>query len=257
MTVETARQAPVQDWGRLRTDLLAMIDGELDTSFTLLKGFLVALSNGMVDDSAEARREYYAIMLRQSERLERLVAEVTGISSRDRDGSLVAVRDVELADLVASTCAELAGETRRTIEVSGCDGRVVVGADPSKLRIVLEKLVANAIWCSPANSTVTVSVHRNDDRAMVMVADQGMGVSPAAPAGLLEPLGNSSGASRTEGGAGPALDVAGRLVEAMGGSLSFASKPGGGSTFLLSLPVSDPGEGSALSSNGASMEYAL
>ena len=66
MTVETTREAPVHDRGRLRTDRLGMIDGELDTSFTLLKGFLAALSNGMVDDSAEARREYYAIMLRQS-----------------------------------------------------------------------------------------------------------------------------------------------------------------------------------------------
>src|SRR5438105_4684715 len=196
MTVETTREAPVHDRGRLRTDLLGMIDGELDTSFTLLKGFLAALSNGMVDDSAEARREYYAIMLRQSERLERMVSELARMSYPDRDGSLVEVRDVELTDLVAATCSEFAGEPRRTIEVFGCDVRVVVGADPSKLRIILEKLLANAIWCSAANSTVTVSVATINAEAMVTVLDQGMGVSPAEPAGVLGPLEDPGSASR-------------------------------------------------------------
>ena len=72
---------------QMKRDFVATVSHELRTPLTPLKGLLQSLNKGLVDDSPQARREYHAIMLRQAERLERLISDLLDVSRFD-DGHL-------------------------------------------------------------------------------------------------------------------------------------------------------------------------
>ena len=249
--------SPEHEAEQLKADFLATISHELRTPLTPLKGFLTSLLNGMVDDSEEGRREYYRIMLRQSERLERLVSDLLEVSRLDGDKPLVTVRDVELASVVRDKIAELAEGTERSIEVVGADEPVVVRTDASKVRIVLENLLSNAIKYSPQQSPVTVKILVNGRDAVVSVADRGVGILQSEQPKIFERFYQGERHLRREHeGAGLGLHIAGRLVEAMCGRVWFESKVDEGSTFCFSLAVAEsagqdarPGEDASVGSS--------
>ena len=100
---------------------------------------------------------------------------------------------------------------------------------------ILLNLLGNAIRYSPANSQVWIRIEAEDERARVIVADQGPGLSEEQQARVFEKferLGRSG-----DGGSGLGLYISRRLARAMGGELSVESAPGQGARFILDLPA--------------------
>ena len=100
---------------------------------------------------------------------------------------------------------------------------------------VLLNLLGNAIRYSPANSQVWIRIEAEGDRARVIVADQGPGLSAEQQTRIFEKferLGRSG-----DGGSGLGLYISRRLARAMGGELSVESAPGQGARFILDLPA--------------------
>ncbi len=103
---------------------------------------------------------------------------------------------------------------------------------------VLLNLIGNAIRYSPANSQVWVRIESAGDRARVIVADQGAGITPEDQPRIFEKferLGRSG-----DGGSGLGLYISRRLAREMRGDLTVESAPGQGARFILELPA-DPG----------------
>ena len=69
---------------QIKRDFVSMVSHELRSPLTPLRGFLTSLVEGTVDDSPEKRQEYYRIMLRQAQRLERVVNDMLDVSDRGR-----------------------------------------------------------------------------------------------------------------------------------------------------------------------------
>lgn len=102
---------------------------------------------------------------------------------------------------------------------------------------VLINVIGNAIAYSPEESQVWIRLDREGRRAMVTVADQGRGLSPAEQARVFdkfERLGRSG-----DGGSGLGLYISARLARAMEGDLTVESAPGQGARFTLALPALD------------------
>src|SRR5439155_1540405 len=84
---------------QLKADFVATVSHELRTPLTPLKGFLSALLQGTVEDTPEAREEYYKIMLNQASRLERLITDLLEVSRIESGKPVVDARPVELSTL--------------------------------------------------------------------------------------------------------------------------------------------------------------
>jgi signal transduction histidine kinase len=114
-----------------------------------------------------------------------------------------------------------------------------VYADPLRLERILYNLLENAVKYSPQGGEIRVSVKHEKEHLVIGVSDQGIGISPADQAKLfgsfqrLEEF--KPGGAR---GVGLGLLVCRRLVEAHGGQIWVKSKPGRGSTFFFTLPLS-------------------
>jgi signal transduction histidine kinase len=113
--------------------------------------------------------------------------------------------------------------------------RILVPADPARVRQCVENLIANAAQQSPAAVPVSVFVRRTrgasqEPRVNIEVVDEGPGIAPDFLPHLFERF-----STRERGGLGLGLYIAKRIATAHGGDLSVASQPGKGARFTLSL----------------------
>ena len=122
-----------------------------------------------------------------------------------------------------------------------------VWADPTRLRQVLNNLVGNAVKFSGGRPdclgrvAVRVEVAAVEPlRLLFAVADNGIGMTPQALAGLFTSFTQAeTSTTRRFGGSGLGLAIARRLVELMQGTIAVQSTPGSGSRFSVELPF-DP-----------------
>jgi PAS domain S-box-containing protein len=226
---------------QMKKDFVAMVSHELRSPLTPLKGFLASLLQGTAEDSAEARQEYYRIMLRQADKLERLITDLLDVSQIDSGALLVDASPVELTRLVAEQTAEIAAQhPKRTVKFIEPDTPILVNADGFRVQQVLANLVSNALKYSPPDSPVEVSVTAVGAEGVVSVRDRGTGILLSDQNRVFNRFFRvENGSDRRPGGTGLGLYIARQLVEAMSGRLWLVSRPGEGSTFSFSMQRAD------------------
>ncbi|SCZ64626.1 HAMP domain-containing protein [Epibacterium ulvae] len=131
--------------------------------------------------------------------------------------------------LIAST-AHAAGIT---VNVVG-DSSLSVKADEAHLRQILLNLTLNALQATPVGGHVNLRAYRDEGHAILIVADDGRGMSQKELSKILRPF-----YTTREDGSGLGLSVTKQLVEANGGQIEFESEQGVGTTISVSLPVHD------------------
>ncbi|WP_329132541.1 sensor histidine kinase [Streptomyces sp. NBC_00670] len=147
---------------------------------------------------------------------------------------------VDLTRLVLDsvTDARAAGPGHRwTMELP--EEPVTVTGDGHRLHQVLANLLANARVHTPAGTEVTVSLESDGATAVLAVHDDGPGVPEDVAPGVFERFTRAE-RRRTDaagGGAGLGLAIVAAVVEAHGGGVTLASRPGA-TTFTVRLPVS-------------------
>jgi len=104
---------------------------------------------------------------------------------------------------------------------------------------VLCNLIQNAMDATSRDSNVALTLTRQHGALTICVVDQGIGISPDISSHIFEPFFTTKQGT-AKGGMGLGLAVSRSLVEAMGGTLSFSSTPGTGTSFMITFP--DPSE---------------
>lgn len=178
----------------------------------------------------------------QSLRMTRLVEDLLLLARLDEGRELV-YGTVDLARLALeglSDARPTAVDHHWNIEVP--DEPVTVVGDAGRLHQVVANLLANARTHTPAGTTVTLSVARESDEAVLRVHDDGPGIDPALRDELFARFarGDSSRARQT-GGTGLGLAIVKAIVEGHHGRISVDSEPGD-TTFTVRIPMTPPGE---------------
>jgi len=90
----------------------------------------------------------------------------------------------------------------------------------------------------PAGTAVEIALAQQNGHAVLSVADHGHGLPSGVGARVFEPFYRADeGRSRDRGGAGLGLSIVAAVVAAHGGEVRTAQTPGGGTTFVVELPV--------------------
>ena len=106
-----------------------------------------------------------------------------------------------------------------------------VQADADKLKQVFLNLCKNAVEAMPAGGTLTLRAHCAAEQVIIEVADTGDGIPDGV--NIFEPF-----ATTKAEGTGLGLPIVQQIVTAHGGTLSYTSTPGQGTTFSVVLPLS-------------------
>ena len=109
--------------------------------------------------------------------------------------------------------------------------------DKTKLKVILKNLIDNAVKFTD-EGTVAIGAHMVDHGVVFTVTDTGIGIPPESHETIFESFRQLEPATtRRHGGVGLGLYLAWRLADMLGGSITFESQVGHGSTFRLELPL--------------------
>jgi two-component system, sensor histidine kinase len=173
---------------------------------------------------------------RQSRNFKRFADDVLEVGQLEAGRFRLNRARFDLSEFVATLVKET---DRDRLQLVAESDPVWVDADPERLRTAIEHILNNALRFSPPGSTVHVTVGQRDNRARVVVKDQGIGLARAHLGVIFRKYGRiETPGTKDKIGVGLGLYVARLIVEAQNGTVSASSVGLGlGSTFTLDLPL--------------------
>ena len=187
------------------------------------------------------RREFLAIIVKESERLTRLINQVLDHAKMDAGRMEWRMADVEPAGSIEEALAAtggLIGNRPIRIEVDVPEGLPTVRADRDRLIQVIVNLVSNAIkFCDRDAGEVAVAARATSEGLHVTVADNGPGIPPAMRARIFERFQqfDSTVADKLQG-TGLGLSICRQIIEHFGGRIWVECEPGEGACFHFTVP---------------------
>jgi two-component system sensor histidine kinase BaeS len=218
---------------------LLSISHDLRTPLTSIRGYAEALADGTIDEAdPEARKRAATIIGAESRRLERLVRDLLDLSRLDARQFSLHPRPCDATEVVrdaADAFAPKAQELGLTLDVRS-GGALTVDADPERLGQIVANLIENALKYATARVEVYAAPH-GDTHVALVVVDDGPGIAPADLARVFERLYTVRDTPGRAVGTGLGLAIVRELAAAMGGTAHAEAAPGGGSRFVVSLPL--------------------
>lgn len=222
-------------------ELLVNVSHELLTPMTRIRLAVDLITDGEAAQAKELASEITQDLLE----LERLIDDVMTVAKLDLSRLEAGARmmplkpeRVPVSELVQKAASKFTAQHKShevTLEVRA--GLPPLSADTVLLRRVLENLLENARKYSDAGTPIVIRAAATAGGVSIAVSDQGIGIEEADLKKVFTPFFRSDKSrSRTTGGVGLGLALARSVVEAHGGSIDIASKPGSGTTVTLSLP---------------------
>jgi heavy metal sensor kinase len=210
---------------------------ELRTPLSIIRGEAdVSLSQ---ERTAAEYRESLAIILDESRRLSRLVDDLLNLARADAGRVKLYSEDFYLNDLLADCCRtmqSLAAARGVTLDCRAAADTPFRG-DEQLLRRMVMNLLDNAIRYTPQGGAVSAALETGPSSLHIRIADTGAGVPPEAAQHIFERFYRADTArARQDGGFGLGLAIVKWIAESHQGEVGFASTPGAGSTFTVTLP---------------------
>ncbi len=221
---------------RARRDLIANASHEFKTPLFSLAGSLELIDEG--DLSAEEQREFLQVMRQQVDRLRNMAVSMLDLSRVEAGSFELDTEDVDLALVGQSVLDEFQAQAQSKNVALSFEGDEGPSAwcDEQRLVQVLRAMIDNAIKYSPGGSSVRLSTEVEGGEAVVVVADDGPGISRSELPHVFERFHRGREERGTTTGAGLGLSIARELTEMMGGRITAESPPEGGARFTVRLP---------------------
>ncbi|MEV4350602.1 ATP-binding protein [Actinoplanes sp. NPDC049596] len=222
--------------------LIADVAHEMRTPLSNLRGYLEALSDGVVQPSPELFASLHEETLLQGRILDDL--QVLALAEAGDLGYTKTPADLsELAAAAVTAHRARAAEAGVTLELDAPD-EVWVEADQDRLRQVLGNLLSNAIRYTDRDGHIAVRVAAEEGEAVLTVRDTGVGIAAGDLPHVFERFWRADKArQRATGGTGLGLTIAHRIITDHAGRIEVTSQPHLGTTFTVRLPGVTPGPG--------------
>jgi PAS domain S-box-containing protein len=182
------------------------------------------------------------VIQRQVRHMSALLDDLLDIARITRGRMDLKVRRVSLkavVDAAVEAARPLIDRNKHTLVVTLPDSDPALDADPLRLSQILSNLLTNAAKYTDTGGHIALSGQVVDGKLRLIVKDDGIGLSPAALAGIFTMFSQVDGsAGRSEGGLGIGLALVKGLVSLHGGTVrAHSGGKGHGSEFIVELPV--------------------
>jgi signal transduction histidine kinase len=222
---------------QLRRNLVADVAHELRTPVSNLKGYLEAISDGVIKPDEETIRS----LNEEAGSLTRLVGDLQELTLADAGKLKITTQPEDIGHIIKETViAHQPKATGKEINISIVmpDELPLVEIDGQRIRQVLNNLINNALVHTNNGGSITVSGKKQDKMVSISVSDTGEGIAPEHLPMIFERFYRvDKSRTRATGGSGLGLTIAKRLVEAHSGTISVTSEVGKGSIFTFTIPV--------------------
>jgi two-component system sensor histidine kinase KdpD len=227
---------PLAEAERARTALLNAVSHDLRTPIAAAKASVSSLRAGDIAWPEADRRELLATADNALDRLTDLVTNLLDLS-RLQAGVLPVLSAPFWLDDVVANALNHAAPADSDIEVAVPTDLPEVYADAGLLERVLANLVQNAVRYAAGSGPIRISASAHAGRVELRVVDRGPGIDPGDAQAVFTAFQREDDSPTAGAGVGLGLAIARGFVEAMNGTVTIESTPGGGATFVVSLPA--------------------
>jgi signal transduction histidine kinase len=235
----------LQELDRLKDDFVSTVSHELRTPLTSIRAFSEILREDPDLDPVQ-REKFLAIIVKETERLTRLINDVLDLSKIESGRAEWNVSEVDVKTAIEDALAGMTQTLRERnvqVDVQSADGAAPVQVDRDRLIQVLVNLLSNAVkFCRSDAGRIEVRLAEAEGFVRVDVRDNGPGIRPQDQAIIFEKF-RQAGDTLTDKpqGTGLGLPISRHIVEHFGGRLWVDSRPGQGACFSFLLPIGASG----------------
>jgi two-component system sensor histidine kinase KdpD len=224
---------------RLRNILLSSVSHDLRTPLTVIAGAASTLVEGEHELDARTKRELAQSIFEEAKRLDRLVHNLLEMS-RLQSGEIPLNKDWHvLEEVIGCALVQLDAQLKdRPVHIHLPPDLPLVQIDPLLMERVFVNLLENAVKYTPPQSPVEISTRLEDKDLVMEISDRGPGLPAGEEEKIFEKFYQPAPGGLRGGGLG--LAICRSIVEAHGGRIWAANRPGGGATFSLTMPLGEP-----------------
>jgi signal transduction histidine kinase len=225
---------------RMKDDFLSTVTHELRTPLTSIRSFSEILHDSPDLDLTE-RQHFLTIIIRESERLTRLINQVLDLTKIETGRMKWQMTDVDLVDVIdhaVSALRHLFEEKDMALAVHAPTRVPPIRGDRDQLIQLVINLLSNAEkFCPAGTGRVDVSLQAGARGVTVSVADNGLGIPLNEQELIFEKFHQvRAGNTGNPMGSGLGLAICRGIVEHLGGRIWVRSTPGKGATFFFTVP---------------------
>ncbi len=236
-----AANEQLKELDRLKDDFISTVTHELRTPLTSIRAFSEILCDNP-DLDVEQRGKFLSIIVKESERLTRLINQVLDLSKIESGNAKWHITRVDLKEVVEDSLnatSQLFEEKSIQLQIKFADHVPLVTGDRDRLIQVMINLLSNAVkFCDNASGQVVVAIQHTVEYVRVSVSDNGPGISVEDQRIIFDKF-RQVGDAMTDKpqGTGLGLPISRQIITHFGGTLWVESTPGEGATFFFSLPL--------------------
>jgi two-component system sensor histidine kinase KdpD len=233
---ERSRAEALVETDRLRTALLNSVSHDLRTPLASIKASASSLLSPDVQWDEAERRQFLATIDVETDRLTRLVHNLLDMSRIEAGALDPLLTETTVGDLVGPVIRRARAASRQRVDIDVPEGLPPVLVDLVRIDQVLTNLLDNARKYA-GNGPVAVTARAAGGEVEIRVADRGPGIPAPERERVFDQFYRLKGGGKRPEGTGMGLAICRGIARAHGGGLWVETTPGGGSTFVLSLPA--------------------
>ncbi len=227
----------------IKTEFISLASHQLRTPLSTIRWYLEILSDEKNDNLTSVQRESVKEMQNASRRMSDLVETLLSASRLEGEkGSITPKKKrVNITAYITDIAQEfrsLAKDSKIACSVDIPKKIIMVTIDPILLHVAFQNIFSNAVKYSSEGDSVAISLLEKRNSVEISVQDTGIGIPKGEQHRMFERLFRAHNAAIVDtDGSGLGLYISKMVVETMGGSISFKSIEGEGTTFTVRLPL--------------------
>lgn len=228
---------------QMKSEFVSITSHQLRTPLASLKWSLNLLMDEKMCQIGVKEREYLNIIQEGNERMIKLVNDLLDVSRIDQSRLDLKPQKFSLVNLVEDLRKELlpfAEQYQSSISVEKENNLADAWADSSRIRLVAQNLIDNAIKYSKEGGVVRVKIFKNGNYIKCEIKDSGLGIPQNQRSKIFQKFFRCDNAKKRQtSGTGLGLFIAKAIIELSKGEIGFESEEGKGSNFWFTIPVAN------------------
>ena len=239
-----------KELNELKLNFFTNVSHELRTPLTLIISPLVAMIR---DEADPAKRRKLELIHRNATRLLNLVNQILDFRKFDQNKEKLNLSKTEMVSFVDNICASfrILANNKVKLVFESEFAQLNMSVDVDKVGKIVNNLLSNAYKFTPDGGKIVVSLRAktryemkggDHDMLCISVADNGKGISDDEKKNVFDRFYQVNGTEmQPAGGSGIGLNLVKKFAELHGGKVSVHDNSGGGSVFVVELPIDDDG----------------
>lgn len=234
---EQERQTALENVER-KLSFLSTISHDLKTPLSMIIGPVSLMKEKTKDpESKKSLEVVYDNAVRLNNMIHRTL-ELQHIEDTDENLLILSIFDVvEFCKGVFEIFKD--NNPQKTFVFHSSVPQILIEADAVKFESIITNLLSNACKYSDDGATISFGINQNEDHVEIVVSDDGIGISDMDQPLVFQRMFRSPSTSKLKEGTGLGLYLIKKYLELMNGNISLYSKEGQGTSFIVTLPITE------------------